>query len=161
MSVNNEQLQALYAQIEQIYKAFRVIRGEADNILETSEMPDSKLQLDDVLAATETATITIINHVTAISNIVSESALPSSQRDEVQQHVSHIFEACGFQDISGQRIKKVMQRLQSLEEQLGRLSESSKGEAVVAKPKDPLLNGPQLSGQASNQAQTDELFRKS
>lgn len=159
-SNSKEELTALYAQIEQIYTSFRTIRGEAEGILETSDMPDSKSQLGDVLQSTEAATMAIINHVSAIQEIVGESAIGEAAKTEVQQHVMQVFEACSFQDISGQRIQKVMARLQALEDQLMRLSSAARNndKATDDKPRDQLLNGPQLSGKAPDQAEIDRMF---
>lgn len=163
MAASQQKLIHLYAQIEQILAHFRALRGEAEDILETSEVPDSKSQLGDVLQSTEHATVTIINTVGSINAIVMESSMPEEKKNEVSALIAHIYEACGFQDISGQRIKKVMERLQTLEEQLARLSSTAKEQvlpAAAAKPKDALMNGPQLSGAAPNQQQIDQLFQE-
>lgn len=156
------ELESLYAEIKKIYQSFRQIRGEAEGILETCEMPDSKSQLGDVLASTENATVTIITHVSAIQEIVSESALADDAKEAVGEHVMQVFEACGFQDISGQRINKVMERLHTLEEQLMRLSAAGSGKPLEPtqqkKTRDPLLNGPQLSTDAPDQEAINRLF---
>jgi len=158
-NTSTEQLQALYAQIEQVYASFRSLRGEAEGILETSDMPDSKSQLGDVLESTETATMAIITHASSISNVVAQSNLSEAARAEIDGHVSAIFESCSFQDITGQRIQKVMGRLHALEEQLQRLSSSAAFSATPARAeKDPLKNGPQLTDQAPDQAAIDRMF---
>lgn len=157
-----EEMAALYAQIQQIYTSFRMIRGEAEGILETSEMPDSKSQLGDVLQSTEEATMAIITHVSAVQEIVGSSTMEDAAKQQVQDHVMQVFEACSFQDISGQRIQKVMARIQALEEQLQRLSNSARQDGVADdKPRDLLLNGPQLNGQAPDQAEIDRMFSSS
>ena len=156
---STDQLQTLYAQIEQIYLNFRSLRGEAEGILETSDMPDSKSQLGDVLQSTETATMAIITHASSISNIVAEAGLSETARAEIDGHISAIFESCSFQDITGQRIQKVIGRLQVLDEQLQRLSSSATQAAAPQRvEKDPLMNGPQLTGQAPDQAMIDRMF---
>lgn len=156
---STEQLQALYAQIEQVYVSFRALRGEAEGILKTSEMPDSQSQLDDVLQSTETATMAIINHASSITSIVADSCLDEAARTKIDSHVSAIFESCSFQDITGQRIQKVISRLQTLEEQLQRLSDcATSSEIIPPVEKDGLKNGPQLTAHAPSQETIDRLF---
>lgn len=56
----------------------------------------------------------IDNAATALSRITS----PDQQKllsEEIQERVVSIFEACNFQDLTGQRIKKVMTTMKFIE----------------------------------------------
>ena len=75
---------------------------------------------------------------------------------------TNIYEASAFQDITGQRITKIVRALQSLEEKLASLT-SAFGPLEEAQPAKPegdaaLLNGPQLEKSAASQTDIDALF---
>lgn len=160
MTQEKEMLLALRAQIEEIHKHFKTIRSEAADIVSTSQMPDATLHLNDVLESTEQATTTIIDAATAIGYVAEEAALSPESRKKINGEISRIYEACSFQDISGQRIKKVLSHMNALEAQLVRLSDTAKSTVAPPNPVDPLLNGPQLSSQAPTQSEVDRLFGK-
>jgi chemotaxis protein CheZ len=76
---------------------------------------------------------------------------------DLQARVQHIYEACNFQDLAGQRIGKVIDLLADLVEQLTRVVSDV---AVVAAPaiavsRDGLINGPRLDGAPGHVSQTD------
>ena len=90
-------------------------------------------------------------------------------QEEVTAQVMQIFEACSFQDITGQRISKVVETLQLIEARVQRLTSAigieteadSDGEeldAAEARRKALMLNGPQLDGEGVNQDDVDALF---
>jgi len=118
-----------------------------------SNMPDAALHLNDVLQATEDATQVILDAAAAISGLTPDNAA-------INEQVGRIFEACGFQDINGQRIKKVLKRIEELESQLIRLTDSSYM-ASAAPPGDKLMQGPQLSRNAPTQEEVDNMFKAS
>jgi chemotaxis protein CheZ len=88
--------------------------------------------------------------------------------------VTRIYEACSFQDITGQRITKVVKVLQTIEERIGRLvtvlgrelggagQGAAAGEGATAERGREgdagLLNGPQAPGAANSQADIDALL---
>jgi len=82
---------------------------------------------------------------------------------EIQDHVVKIYEACNFQDLSGQRIDHVIETLNMIEDQVEAMLDRHKGqpgEAPAAKPRHALLNGPRLDGDAgyTNQINIDKMF---
>jgi len=87
--------------------------------------------------------------------------------DKIADNANVVFEACSFQDITGQRVARVAKSITFVEERV----ESLKfllGEEELAKvdvatedelPEDAkLLNGPQLNGQGLSQNDIDSLF---
>ena len=79
--------------------------------------------------------------------------------------VTNIYEASSFQDITGQRITKVVRALQAMETKLatlvGAFGPPESDEAFVAAAPEGdarLLNGPQLDKNASRQTDIDALF---
>jgi chemotaxis protein CheZ len=82
---------------------------------------------------------------------------------EIQEHVVKIYEACNFQDLSGQRIGHVIETLNMIENQVEDMLERHCGQpgvAPAAKPGHALLNGPRLDGDSghTNQLAIDEMF---
>jgi chemotaxis protein CheZ len=92
-----------------------------------------------------------------------------SYRTQVETKLLEIFEACSFQDITGQRIGRVMDSLNQLEKRLGRFADAVNARDTNAAP-DPeetlrqarremlLLNGPQDEGSGIAQHDIDKLF---
>ena len=79
----------------------------------------------------------------------------------VGRATTSIYEACSFQDITGQRIKKVVTTLKAIEQKVGEiLTVFGQGEDIELQP-DPiatLINAPQLPGKAMAQADIDALL---
>jgi chemotaxis protein CheZ len=76
-----------------------------------------------------------------------------------------IYEACNFQDLSGQRIGHVVETLNMIEDQVEAMLDRHKGrpgEAPAAKPVSDhwLLNGPRLDGDSghTDQIDIDKMF---
>ena len=88
--------------------------------------------------------------------------------DLMMDAVVSIFEACNFQDITGQRIGKVVRTLDFIEERVVAMIQTWGTEAFAHLPhtvevpvaeEAKLLNGPQLQGKAISQADIDVLFQ--
>jgi chemotaxis protein CheZ len=85
--------------------------------------------------------------------------------------VTRVYEACNFQDITGQRITKVVKALQHIEQKVDGLlaifgdglhlatGEGREGSDLSRDEADrKLLNGPQLPDDASTQDEIDKLL---
>src|SRR5262249_60709607 len=82
---------------------------------------------------------------------------------EIQEQVVQIYEACNFQDLSGQRITKAITTLRLVEAQLARVDEIWGGVEEMARRANSvtsLLNGPKLEGDEGhmNQDDIDRIF---
>jgi len=131
-------------------------------------------ELDAVVKATETATDTIL---TASERIDSAAAhlgasaadeMGRNQAEEIAEQVVNIFEACNFQDITGQRITKVVAALQYIDERVGKMMEIWGGPQDLAafapeveeeeaheEDESALLNGPALEEHHGHATQDD------
>ncbi len=86
--------------------------------------------------------------------------------DDIEDHVTRIYEACNFQDLAGQRIGKVIETLNQVEETitrvLARCQERSGNAVMPAKfaGAGGLINGPRLDGDGghASQSEIDALF---
>ena len=84
-----------------------------------------------------------------------------SLSQQIRDHVLRIFEACNFQDLSGQRITKVLAMLQFIDESIARMmeiwggAEAFKAYTGPSKDDPALLNGPKLTGESGHVSQAD------
>lgn len=138
---------------------------------------DASQHLDEVIKSTEEATNTIMDAADTIQN--AASGIGGDKEMQIMDATTRIYDACSFQDITGQRINKVIRLLSSIEERITKLndifgSEGGGNEAVdgelekgkIANPAEivlpkndkDLLNGPQLSGQGISQDDIDRLL---
>lgn len=131
--------------------------------IKNKDIPTATDELDAVVGATEDATGTIMDACEEIQKAISNVDDPAAQK--VEEQVLKIFEACSFQDITGQRITKVVKTLKDIEEKvstllsgvdLGEGSDDSDEDSRSGDEK--LLNGPQMPGEGVSQSDVDKLF---
>lgn len=101
--------------------------------LPTAESRNSGLELEAVVHATEEAANRIMEAAEAIGDWMSEGGNEPATRELVVERVNAIFEACSFQDLTSQRIRRAIEHLHKVETMLGTLS--------GALPQGPQANG--------------------
>lgn len=122
-------------------------------------IPHANDQLRSVVRATEEATGVFLDAAEELENLADR--IGGDEADRLRGITTRIYEASNFQDITGQRINKVVTTLVVIEERLSRLvSIAGKAplEAAPAPEPDDLLNGPQLPDVAATQDDIDRLF---
>lgn len=160
--MSGDSLGTLRAELVQLEAAIDKTRHD---IASTGGMTVNPLQardeLDAVVASTKGATDEIMNSCEALQ------AFAQGQSPEVQaavaEQVTRIYEACSFQDITGQRISKVIALLHVVEEKVGHMlaainAEMPAPEAEAEQSDDVLMNGPQLPNNALSQEDIDKLL---
>ena len=132
-------------------------------------------ELDAIVESTEHATETILEAAEKLDSLghqlkSSPDADPfvKSIADEIGDTIINIYEACNFQDITGQRISKVVKTLEFIEQRVMAMIGIWGDEAIAelqptantahADEESKLLNGPQLASQAISQDDIDKLF---
>jgi chemotaxis protein CheZ len=163
------ELVGLFGHMQKIRKELAALNppGSPDHFGGMSE------QLDAIVDATEGATNTIMESMESIDNLMAEARAAALDNptltdifDKVTDRVNMVFEACSFQDITGQRISKVVNSLKFVEERVNAIiltwgrDELTKV-VVEIKEEDPdkkLLHGPQLPGQGVTQADVDKML---
>ncbi|EKV28615.1 Chemotaxis protein [Caenispirillum salinarum AK4] len=172
VAILKRELLGLFQHIQKIRKEIASIRrpGQPDKD-HFSKMSD---ELDAIVSATAGATDTILETVEEMEDLIDKirpmvaNAEGRALLDTFPEKSGQIFEACAFQDITGQRITKVVNSLQYVEERVNALI-SIWGENQIAseatedgnKPVDEYkqyLNGPQLAGEGVSQADVDAMF---
>lgn len=82
---------------------------------------------------------------------------------DIQERITQIFEACNFHDLTGQRVSKVGNTLQLIEDHIARMTEiwsvieRFAADEIAGGELNPesLLNGPKLDGEAGHSSQDD------
>ena len=137
------------------------------NDLKESRIPAAGQELDAIIKATEDATNTIMENAEAL--MAADVKDMKTYQALVNDHVMKIFEACSFQDITGQRIAKVVETLQHIEQRVARFADvmkakdldgflNEKERARNERKEKFLLNGPQLAGEGVDQSDVDKMF---
>jgi chemotaxis protein CheZ len=165
----------LLAEIEELASTVANARAEivalgADDIT-ASHIPSATDELDAIVAHTATATDSILECCEKIDTVTPRMTPEDSA--VMQDVVTRIYEACSFQDLTGQRITKVVTTLKTIEKKVAHIIDvfqpdptGERGEAVAVARKEPppedvaasLLNGPQLPANAMDQSDIDALL---
>lgn len=99
---------------------------------------NSGLDLEAVVEATESAADRIMDAAEAISRLVEQDRHDPAGRAELASRVNAIFEACSFQDLTGQRIRRAISHLHGIEVLLEQMMSVPAGEPPVAEASAPL-----------------------
>ncbi len=180
----------LYHELGELAKFINNAKKELHEVKGSSiaeeHLPNAANQLDAIVNMTEQATGRIMDEcdrLTMFHNDLRERLIAmdppldpdglAGVEDAINQaatSITHIFEACNFQDITGQRVQKVVRALQEIERQVlrmvvvfGLLENKDKLDAETAaelQEDAALLNGPQLSGQGLDQDEIDSILSK-
>ena len=161
----------VYRELREIAGYIETMRHEIGalqvNDLKNSRIPAAGEELGAIVQATEAATNTIMECAEAVMG--ADASDPVAYKALVDEKMMVIFEACSFQDITGQRIAKVVETLQHIEERVSRFADVmqakdidgflTKSERERAERREKfLLHGPQLAGGGVDQAKVDEMF---
>jgi chemotaxis protein CheZ len=126
--------------------------------------------LDAIVEHTEAAGNAILENMEAIGASVAKlqsvnDPTAASVCDEIVDSTNKVFEACAFQDLTGQRITRVIKSLQFMEDHINRLvrmwgkEELARMAAELVVQSAPnLMEGPQRAGVAISQDDIDKLF---
>jgi chemotaxis protein CheZ len=163
-----------------VYRELREIAGYIDsmrdqigalqvNEIKNSRIPAAGQELGAIVKATEQATDTIMTCAEAL--MAADASDPVAYKALVDEKMMLIFEACSFQDITGQRIAKVVETLQHIEDRVARFANVMKAKDFAGFLSDTerdraerkerlLLHGPSLDGQGVDQNAVDDLIEK-
>jgi len=168
-----EELEELSSFIENTKAEIAAINPEE---IPDEHIPEATDELDAVIEATEVATNSIMEAAEMIEGVAEE--VTDEQADILSQAVTQIYEACSFQDITGQRIHKVVgalieieRKVETVVEKFGpdretrdALKRQRQADKVNAEAgateinEEDLLQGPQLTENANSQDDIDALL---
>jgi chemotaxis protein CheZ len=149
-----------------IAKARDEISALRPNDLRREGLPSAGAELDAIVKDTETATNQIMTAAEAM--LACDAADLAAYKAFVEQQAMAIFEACSFQDITGQRVTKVVTVLRQIEDRVGKLADNlgiadAEGAASDETPeekrkREQILNGPAIGGPETKQDDIDAMF---
>jgi chemotaxis protein CheZ len=158
-----EQCEKLKVELDLIHDAINRTKGEI--------MAKVNGELGAVVGGTEQATQQILEAAEAIDQAASalgKVTSPEQQKilsEDIQERVISIFEACNFQDLTGQRISKVMSTMRFIENHItvmmdiwGGVDAIKAHVPAIADHREgdaKLLNGPKLEGDVGHASQDD------
>ena len=170
----------LKAELDTIYEAIAQTKKEIATLHHTTggdgeEMLRVTNELDAVVSGTEGATETILSAAEFIDETANtlSAHLDGREKDmanDIQERIVQIFEACNFQDLTGQRINKVVGTLRFIEDRITEMMdiwggiETFKSMEVTKRDArtgdEALLNGPSLETDmdVATQDDIDALF---
>ncbi len=172
VSLLRTELRALANSIQQTKAEIAALRpadSEDDRLIAVT------YELDAIVTATERATQNIldaaerVDHLAAGVRAQTTDTFILHQVDEIREQIITVFEACNFQDITGQRITKVVNTLKYVESRVNAMIDIWGEDSFhdlpqkqdTAKEEDwekQLLNGPQLENKGISQDEIDKLF---
>ena len=166
----SRQVVQLYDYMARIKEQLAAVKHPGAPVDQFNKVAD---QLDAIVGATEDATNTIMEATEDTMALAADikSAVPEDLQpklDKIVENSSHVFEACTFQDITGQRISKIVETMNLLEGTLNSLVVIIGKDSIAAlpvrketpdEPDGEIMHGPALDKEESvSQADIDALF---
>ncbi|MDP7548697.1 MAG: protein phosphatase CheZ [Alphaproteobacteria bacterium] len=165
-----QELDALMRYIQRVRQEIAAIDRPAD---EGDRFESMGEQLEAVVAATGAATNTIMEAMESNEKLLGELRETSTDPaqiallDQITNNGNDVFEACSFQDITGQRINKVVKSVTYVEARVNALvdiwgkDQIARVEVTADREKtddEKLVSGPLLEGHGLSQDDIDKLF---
>lgn len=155
-----------------IARARREIRAIGADAIAHAYIPTASDELGAIAQHLEEATGTILEACEEIENALDQAtAAAGDARQAIRAQVTRIFEACNFQDLTGQRITKIVETLREIEVRTQALLAITRGRHAAAAPRGrarppppsrsgdaALLNGPALRGEGVSQSDIDAML---
>ncbi len=133
------------------------------NDIREQRLPTAGVELDAVVKDTERATEALMVEAETLLDAQPDDL--DAYKMQVDAAMMRMIEACSFQDITGQRVKKVVATLAHIEERIARFAavmgvdDAESGETEKDRwARENLLNGPQVDGPQVGQDAIDALF---
>lgn len=171
-------LDKVKAEVEAIAARITLTKQEIANLkhplAKEDKLHSAAMELSAVVKSTEEATSAIMSvaeHLDEIAREVTTQINDSyvvSRLNEMTDQITKLFEACSFQDLTGQRITKVVKTIDYIEERVetmqviwGRKDIEKMpvtDDGIIKKDGDLDLHGPQAATEAISQDDIDKLF---
>lgn len=172
ISLLKTELRALSFCIAQTKSEIAALRPPSEDL---DHLATVTSELDAIVMSTESATQQILEAAERLENCARDmrahvgDAYANRILEDMLEVTTSIFEACNFQDITGQRISKAVRTLKFIDERICSMVTIWGGEDGLAdaaldpvqdnrKGDDLLLNGPQLGDSSISQDEIDKLF---
>lgn len=168
-AILKSELSGLFQYMQRVRQEIAAISRPVDDEHDFVSMGE---QLDAIVKATEKATNTImaatektLSSVDVLRDVVT-NPMHAGLLEKITANSNDILEACSFQDITGQRVSKVVKSVTYVEERVNALIkiwgkhevDNVSVEGQEKSEDEKLLAGPQLEGKGLDQAAIDALF---
>jgi len=143
------------------------IKPDADH---HGKFGEASEELDSVVQATEAATSDILacaEHIQEMAWTLREQGIDGAVCDLLDAKATEVYTACSFQDLTGQRTRKVIGVLSYLEDRINAMigiwgldgaMSAEAAETRAVETGNALLNGPAKPGQGLDQADVDMVM---
>lgn len=162
-----DELKELLSYIDQAKGEIAALRPKEYS---ANKIPEASNELDAIVQGTEAAAEKIMDCADELGELAEQCDADMNMK--LVTISTNLFEASGFQDITGQRVSKVVATLSHLEDKLSALAhaigdndidetndvEGGEAKDYEAMSNEDFLNGPQLEEEAQDQAAIDALF---
>jgi len=168
MDVLRRELETMAASIAQTRKEIASIKSEGPG---NNRIVTATEELDHVVKSTEKAAAEILSsaeRVLAIAQELKDKGINDPLCNELEEQGTSLLMACSFQDLTGQRMTKVVNTLRYLETRVNAMIEiwgitAQDADKLVqqhieSKPDGHLLNGPARDGEGVAQDDIDRLL---
>jgi chemotaxis protein CheZ len=128
----------VFSELRQIANHIETLRREIATLqpgkMHRVSIPAAGVELDAIVSATESASNTILE--------CAEQIMATDARDAkrykafVEDRMLKVFEACSFQDLTGQRIARVVDTLKQIEARVARFAKAARAEGS-SRPRPP------------------------
>jgi len=155
----------LYNELKKLEDHIENMRSELAQLrsieISHNHIPAASDELDAVVEETAQATGSIMDACEKIGEVASKIT-DEATKSILENSVTSIYESCSFQDITGQRISKVVRTLKSIENKVHDILVAiGNDENAQMSPKEEnktLTNGPQLKGGGATQEEIDAIL---
>jgi chemotaxis protein CheZ len=158
----------LLREVEELGRTIAVAKTEIATLrvddITGHDIPFATDELDAIVEHTAHATHAILESCEMLDEV--SGTVSGDPAAKLQAATTRIYEACSFQDITGQRITKVVTTLKTIETKVAQIISTFGPSAVDAARNSTgptgqdahLLNGPQLPAHAMDQSDIDKLM---
>ena len=169
-AILEKNLKSLFSYIQRVRMEIAALNRDADGVDKFATMGE---QLDAIVESTRDATDVIIDSLEKNGDVVGKLKEVITDEDhiallnQVLDNNNAVFEACAFQDLTGQRVTKIIKSITYVEARVNALMEiwgRKELDRIKIEPdgeltKDEImLHGPQLKADAISQDEIDKLF---
>ena len=161
----------IMALANEINASMEDLKALGANRIRDKDIPNATDELSAIVDTTEVATGQILDATERVEAICQDVA-DTEQANAIRQAVTDIYESCNFQDLTGQRVRKVVDTLRNIDHRIAAICASfgldatvtAKDGSIVRPPDiaaasaEELLNGPALPGEGMSQDDIDRML---
>jgi chromosome segregation ATPase len=165
---NERYNEGVWGELVEMSEAIARMRREIASIKPPSQIMAATFELEQVVSATEKATSDILQAAEDVQEVawtLREKGVEVDACEALDRRATDIYTACSFQDITGQRMEKVVKVLHFIEQRLNAMIEvcatAGGGEEIlpsVEMSDAQWFNGPLPEGYGLKQADVDRVL---